>query len=55
MSGLCEGLCVRPLAEKELETDILLAWKKGKRPETVVQEFLKLFHTERIQDDSFLA
>lgn len=40
MSSLCQGLRVQRLAEKELETQIVLIWKKGVRLSPVVQDFL---------------
>lgn len=40
MSGMCSGLKIRTLEEKELETRILLIWKKGKRPSELLQKFL---------------
>ena len=42
MRALCNGLRIQTLEEDALETDILLAWKKGKRPEPVVEDFLSL-------------
>ena len=42
MRSLCDGLRIQTLAEEALEKYILLAWKKGKKPEPVVEEFLSL-------------
>lgn len=47
MRELCEGLRIQTLEETALETDILLAWKKGKRLEPVVEAFLQLCFSEK--------
>lgn len=40
MSGMCGGLDIKILCEKELETKILLIWKKGSRPSGLLKKFL---------------
>lgn len=40
MSSMCSGLKIKMLEEKELETRILLIWKKGKKPSELLQKFL---------------
>ncbi len=47
MRALCDGLRIQTLEEDALETDILLAWKKGKKPEPVVEDFLNLCFGEK--------
>ncbi len=42
MRGLCQGLHIRTLEEPKLETQIVLIWKKGRKPSPTVQEFLDL-------------
>ena len=42
MDGRCQGLCVRPLAEPELETETVLIWKKGGRLSPAARDFLAL-------------
>ena len=39
MRCFCEGLHIETLAEPALETKILLIWKKGKQPASLVQKF----------------
>lgn len=40
MSSLCAGLDIREIDEKALETQILLIWRKGKKPLPAVQDFI---------------
>ena len=40
MSSLCTGLDIREIDEKALETQILLIWRKGKKPLPAVQDFI---------------
>lgn len=40
MSSMCGGLTIKTLDEKELETKILLIWKKGRHPSELLQKFL---------------
>lgn len=40
MSELCAGLEIKTIAERTLETEILLIWRKGHKSLSVVQEFL---------------
>lgn len=40
MQDLCSGLCVRTLDEKELETEIVLIWRKDKKLPSIVRDFL---------------
>lgn len=42
MRCFCEGLHMETLAEPSLETKILLIWKKGKQPASLVQKFLDI-------------
>ena len=42
MRCFCEGLHIETLAEPALETKILLIWKKGKQPTSLVQKFLDI-------------
>lgn len=42
MRCFCEGLHIETLAEPALETKILLIWKKGKQPASLVQKFLDI-------------
>ncbi len=47
MERHCRGLTVQTLQEAALETQILLIWKKGRRPVPVVQDFLALCFPEQ--------
>ena len=40
MSSLCTGLRIRPLAEKELETQTVLIWKRDGRLSSAAREFI---------------
>ena len=42
MRCFCEGLHVETLVEPSLETKILLIWKKGKQPTSLLQKFLDI-------------
>lgn len=42
MRCFCEGLHVETLVEPALETKILLIWKKGKQPTSLLQKFLDI-------------
>ena len=42
MEGQCQGLCIRTLAEPELETETVLIWRKGGRLSTAARDFLAL-------------
>lgn len=42
MSGLCTGLCIRPIFEEALMTQIVLIWRKGKKPAPVVWNFIEI-------------
>ena len=44
MRCFCEGLHIETLAEPALETKILLIWKKGKQPTSLVQKFSGYMH-----------
>ena len=46
MSSLCAGLDIREIDEKALETQILLIWRKGKKPLPAVQDFIAVCHGE---------
>ncbi len=42
MRGLCQGLHIRTLEEPKLETQIVLIWKKDRKPSPTVQAFIDL-------------
>ena len=42
MRCFCEGLRMETLVEPSLETKILLIWKKGKQPTSLLQKFLDI-------------
>lgn len=46
MSSLCAGLDIREIDEKALETQILLIWRKGKKPLPAVQDFIAVCQGE---------
>lgn len=46
MSSLCAGLDIREIDEKALETQILLIWRKGKKPLPAVQDFIAVCRGE---------
>ena len=46
MESQCEGLPVRTVEEKRLETDIVLIWKKEKRLSAVARDFLRICRGE---------
>lgn len=46
MSSLCAGLYIREIDEKALETQILLIWRKGKKPLPAVQDFIAVCQGE---------
>ena len=46
MSSLCTGLDIRDIDEKALETQILLIWRKGKKPLPAVQDFIAVCRGE---------
>ena len=45
MSSLCQGLRIQPLAESDLETQIAVIWKKGRKLSPLLQDFV---HGEHI-------
>ncbi len=46
MASLCTGLTIREIDEKALETQILLIWRKGKKPLPAVQDFITVCQGE---------
>ena len=40
MSSLCQGLRIQPLAESDLETQIAVTWKKGRKLSPLLQDFV---------------
>ena len=44
MSSLCTELDIREIDEKALETQILLIWRKGRKPLPAVQDFIDICH-----------
>ena len=40
MSSLCQGLRIQPLAESDLETQIAVIWKKGRKLSPLLQDFV---------------
>lgn len=40
MSSLCQGLRIQPLAENDLETQIAVIWKKGRKLSPLLQDFV---------------
>ena len=42
MSSLCTDLDIREINEKALETQILLIWRKGRKPLPAVQDFIDI-------------
>ena len=44
MSSLCTDLDIREIDEKALETQILLIWRKGRKPLPAVQDFIDICH-----------
>ena len=46
MSSLCAGLRIRPLAEKELETQTVLIWKKDGHLSPAAREFIDVCREE---------
>lgn len=40
MSSLCQGLCIRPIDEAELETQTVLIWKKDGRLSPAARDFI---------------
>lgn len=46
MSSLCAGLDIREIDEKALETQILLIWRKGRKPLPAAQDFIDVCRGE---------